>query len=290
MRSTRAPAYAVLSLLLLPLQIFAAPATQGVTLHLKDASPQSAFRDLGRQAGCVFVVNPADIWAQSLPALTLDIDAEPFWSAAKQLCAKSGLYPFYLERRRITLIQSGKGWMDGPTLVSSGFLVLASQATRINTVRFGRPEQLHHELTVTLSFLPDPSLRVLRGNRVPRIEQAADESGQALPTALPSGDGLSQGGPFAWNLEVKFPAAAAAKRISRLKGSARFSVATSFDKWEVPDILAAANVSRTVGKGTLTIMQATKLGNRAPETYDVRISVSPARGRHPSPILHRPAG
>src|SRR3954453_9330489 len=81
-----------------PVLTFAAgpAATQPValTVHLHDATAQTALAELSKQAGAPFPLFPPDLLEKSaLPNVTLDLDRQPFWAAMEQFSRKSGLEP-----------------------------------------------------------------------------------------------------------------------------------------------------------------------------------------------------
>lgn len=280
-------------LLILAPRVQAAPSTapaQGasptlITMHLKNATPQAIFAELGTQGRCLFLTNPADLFTHVTRPQSIDLDDQPFWSATRTLCERTGLYPTLVDRKKLVLSQGNRGWMDGPTVVSGPFLILAVQGARSSTVRFGKNEPRRHELTIQLAALPEPSLRVLKGARVVKLEEATDEQGRSLLPNNPPAEAMTSGGPFAWSLEAKlrFPGQAG-QRIARLRGTCRFAVQSAAEPWNLPNILTVANASRTVGQHVFRVLELKKtpdalLDPALPpdaEPYTLRLAISTA--------------
>jgi len=261
-----------------------------VSLHVKDAEQRAVLVELGRQAGCCFAANPPELFAADRPRVSLDIAKAPFWTVMKQVCDKTSLYPSYLERQSYTLSGGLRGWMDGPSVVSGAFLVVASQAVRVDSLRFAEPDVKIRDATIGLVVLPEPKLRVLRGTKHPRLEKVLDEKGRSLiGDAAVADGGLVGGGPFAWNVEIKLPAAASATRISLLKGQCRYLVANSCLRWEIPDILKVANATKTAGGRTCRIISVHKDVNRGVEQVSVTLGIT-STGRDVLGQIVHPAG
>lgn len=258
-----------------PAPVDAAPSR--VTLRMKDAAPHAIFDAIAAQGQCAFTPNPADLWSRSAPPVSLDIANQPFWVAMKEACEKTGIYPTLVDRRKLTLAHGSRGWMDGPTIVSDGFLVLGVQAMRVNTIRLGKPDQVRRELSIQLAALPEPKLRVLKAGRAV-LDEAVDENGQSLMNPAGGNAVNITGGPFAWNVELRLHAPpSAGQRIAKIKGSLKFAVQTSADVWTIDDVLTASNLKRTAGKHEFTFAGIAQQPND-PSLYIVRIT-APARGR-----------
>ena len=107
-----------------------------VTLSLKDATPQEVFVELGRQGGVPIEAFRPSLWRQrDWPKVTLDLADEPFWSAVRQACAKSGLRPLYEggdgTPGRVVLLVDVVGDMTAPAAFSSSFMVLVNSLTKV---------------------------------------------------------------------------------------------------------------------------------------------------------------
>jgi hypothetical protein len=261
------------------------PTTQPtlITLHAQSASPKDLFKQLGDQSHTTFLPKESNLF-DNLPPTTIDIDAQPFWQATKLLCGKTGLYPVFIDKRKLTLAGTSKGWFDGPTIVSGPFLVLAVQAARSSTLRYRLPDQRHNEMTIQLAILPEPRLRVLKGSKFARLDEASDDKGNSLLPAIPASDAMTTGGPFAWTLECRLDSSSNAKieRIAKLKGHARYAVQTAADTMQVPDILTAANQTRTVNNRIFSVLSCKKNTpeEKNPDCFALHLSIASAAG-HP---------
>lgn len=271
---------------LLPLLLLLAAAASAqvppptkVTLHIKDGQPAQAFAEIGKQAKVLFITNPPDLFQAQLPPVSIDLDAQPFWEAMRQTCTRTGLYPVLLDKQKIVLSKSGRGWMDGVSLVHGQFLIVAVQGARSTSVRFAAPDQQQHELLLQLAVIPEPGLRVLRGSKHPKFDEILDEHNKPLAITMSGADQPVAGGPFGWNLEARFKYGTNANRLARMKGSARYVVQTKAETWEVADVLSAKGATKMVDKRQYRVDELKKLDTKDGEVYALRVAVAVPGGR-----------
>jgi hypothetical protein len=251
-----------------------------ITLHLKDATAQDAFAALARQARCEFPTYPANLLSAKdnnnggpVPGgITVDYDRANFWVVFKDLCQKTGLGPQqYGNDRRMTLSRGTSVSWNGPTVTSGPFLIVANRISRSNAVDLANPANVQTDFSMSLSAFCEPKVRVIGSSYNVKVDEAVDDKGNALTSNEFVYDNMNNGQQWMWNLtaRLKYPQDNAGKRIQRLKGSVKFLVQTRSESLDIPDVLAAKNVTQNVGGRRIVLKEVKKNG----EQYDVQMSI-----------------
>ena len=258
---------------LAPLLTFAAgpAATQpvAVTVHLHDATAQSALAELSKQAGAPFPLFPPDLLEKSvLPNVTLDLERQPFWAAMEQFSRKSGLEPVLAPEDPYPRFQLGLGggFWDEPHVIAGPVVLFANEVQRTNTVELGKTKHtFERELEVNLTAFAEPGLRVLFASPVIKVLAAVDEKGQPLTVAPEdptdaSAENDAESGVFTWNLAVALnsPTDPTIQKIARLRGRTHLRVQTAEQRVEVDDVMKARNVSRNIAGAPFTFRSIKK--------------------------------
>lgn len=244
-----------------------------ITIHLKNASPREVFEQLSRQCFADLKPFPENLWEQQKgPAVTLDIEHEPFWKAINQIAASTGVsLNHYGDGLRL---MRGSGFSAmGPSMVEGPFLVLATRINRSQSVALAN-NAVRSDFSIQLAIYAEPKLKVLEASVV-SLSEATDDRGNSLLPAVPQTRGIYGVGANAWNLTapMRYPAHPGT-RIAHLKGEASFLIETASQRLEIPNLLSSRDESRTVGGLTIVFHQIKKnsLG------YELTLSTSHAAG------------
>ena len=221
-----------------------------VTLHYKEASAQTVVKDLAGQAACdirLFAEDANVPW----PAVTLDVEKQPFWDVMKSLAGQLRVQvKSFLPVPQMVLYRSGDGngatELAGPTADAGPMRFVINKAERMPTA----PNQ-PAEANITISALLDPRLRPLSwGVLLPAKDQGDASTFRPMSTGVP----IYQNG---WPVRVgnsslttfTAPVALQAgddKRIGKVAGTLRFQVVTKSEKWEIADPLKIADATKII--------------------------------------------
>ena len=255
-----------------------------VTLRLKDATPAAAFTELSRQGFTHLRPFPDDLWAQgNWPALSIELERQPFWAAAQALTAEAGV-GLQAWDGGLRLVQ-GPGQLTGPSVVHGPFLVVATHVTRSQTIMLGNPDAppparpaivrgRNNEFGVHLLIVPEPKLSVVRAASAVRLVAALDDRGNNLaPPRGAGGHTSANGHGGVWNVyaRLNYPDADAGTRIARLAGSATFAVQTRSEQIEIADPLNVNDAFRVLAGSRVTFHRMARRGDR----YELTASLSP---------------
>jgi hypothetical protein len=282
-------AWAYLLLFPVPAALAAGPvaATQPavVSLHAKDLPGKAVLEQFAKQAGAAMPLSPPDLLDRSpLPAVTLDLDRQPFWAAMEALSRKTGLQPLVTPDEPYPRFQLGLGdgmFWDEPHVVSGPLVLFVNDLQRTNSVELGKTKhQFDRQLVVNLTAFAEPGLHLLSVSDDVKIVSAVDEAGHSLKPADPTPDTDTSSphppaGVYSWSLAVALASPPDnTKRIKRLQAITHVRVQTRSERVEVEDILKARNVSRTVAGIGVSFRSLKK----ADIEYDLQLSLK--RGKH----------
>ena len=245
-----------------------------ITIHLKNALPKEVFEQLNRQCFADLKVFPENLWEQQKwPAVTLDIEHEPFWKALNQISASTGVtLNHYGEGLRL---MRGAGFSAmGPSIVEGPFLVLATRINHSQSVALAN-NAVRSDFSIQLAIYAEPKLKVLEASTV-SLSQAIDDRGNSLLPDVAQTRSVYGVGTNAWNMTapMRYPAHPGT-HIAHLKGEANFIVETASQRLEIANLLSAHDETRTIGGLSITLHEIKKSGNG----YEVSVSTShPAGG------------
>jgi hypothetical protein len=256
-----------------------------VTLRLKDATPGAAFTELSRQGFTDLKPYPDDLWDRgNWPAVTVELERQPFWAAAQALSAKAGV-GLQAWEGGLRLVH-GAGQLSGPSVVHGPFLVVATHVTRSQTIVLGsadgppppaRPAIVrgrNNEFGVHLLIVPEPKLSVVRAASAVRLEVAVDDQGNDLaPPRKVGGHTYANGHAGVWNVyaRLNYPDANPGTRIARLAGAATFAVQTRSERIEIADPLNVNDAFRVLAGSRVTFHRMARRG----DNYELTASLSP---------------
>lgn len=246
-----------------------------ITMHLKQASPKKVFAELSRQAGADLHPDPLNLWdSRRWPAIDVDIDNQPFWLALKEVCQKLDVTLHGNGWSRDMVITDRNAgtqiWGAAPFVVQGPFLFLANHINSGISVDLHQPNNVSRETHLQILVFAEPKIRVLQGSYVARLEQVLDEKGNSLMMQRLTPDGMQPVVNWFWNLSVSLaPPPNAGRRIAKLKGSARYLIQTRAERAEIPDVLAARNVSKVVAGRRFVLKEVRRNG----DAYTVHLTL-----------------
>ncbi len=241
-----------------------------VTIRMKGAHPKEVFAELARQAGAQLRPNPTNLWeSREWPKVDLDIDQQPFWQAMREICSKVGVSPQTSGRERDMVIMdrnaSGRPFGEAPAVVAGPFLIVANYINRSHYVDLNQPANVRRTATIQLSVYAEPKIRVVQAAYAPDVEECVDARGNDL--AMPRNAAVTlhmqpPSGGWMWNMSVSLqPKADTGDRIARLKAATRFMMQTKSETVEVDNVMAASNVTRTIGGRKFLLKDIKKIGD-----------------------------
>jgi hypothetical protein len=243
-----------------------------VSLKFKDAPAQKVFDELARQAHTEFATMPPEMWKNNATRLSVDLDRVSFWTAFREVCQKTGIYPQQFgNERKMTLQQSpGNPYFSGPGVTSGPFLIVANRIYRSNSVDLGNPGNVQHDFNISLAVFAEPKLKVVQSTYNVNVEEAVDDKGNSLVSNDRMYAGMNASQQWMWNVSARlnYPENAG-KTIARIKGSLKFLVQTKSETLDVPDILTVKNLNKTVAKRRMLIKEVKKNG----EQYEVAMTI-----------------
>jgi len=246
-----------------------------ITIHMKGVHPKVAFAELARQASTDLRPSPTDLWTgREWPAIDVDIDHQPFWIAMKDLCAKVGVTPQNSARERDMVLTdrniATRVWGQAPSCVSGPFLVVANYIHRSHYVDLNQPDNVRRNAVVQLVVYAEPKIRVLQASYIAKLDECVDNKGEALAAPTPAADNMQPlAGNWSWNLSVQLMPKPQSEKIARLKGSARFVIQTRAESVEIPNILNARNVTKSIGGRRFLLKEVRKAG----QAYTVQVLI-----------------
>jgi hypothetical protein len=208
----------------------------------------------------------------ALPAVTLEIDRQPFWTALEAFGRQTHLEPLSSPDDpypRLVLGLGNGGFWAEPHVVSGPLVIFANEVERNHSVELRRRTagEFERRITVSLTAFAEPGLRVLSASPWVKVTAVVDEAGRRLrpsagdpetPDFSPAtnpGNGL-----YTWNLAVVLDApAVGARSISKLAGVTYVRVQTASERVEVDDVMRQRNVTRTVAGVPFTVKSLKKV-------------------------------
>jgi hypothetical protein len=244
-----------------------------ITLKLANASPKTAFEELGNKSGQTFLTLPANMWDKNPGnSINVDIDNQPFWLAIKDICGKTGIslkYATDTAMPKIILSRDNQDWTTYPTTATGPFLVSLIGLHRATTVDMRKPTEVQKTFYAKFTVFCEPRIRLLRGSLGAKIDTAVDDKGNSLlPKEMPE-QPLNFITSWVYNLEGKldYPKEPGTK-IAQLKASAKFIAQMKSETIEYADPLTSKNVTKTVAGRKIIIKEV----RRTPDEYEATVT------------------
>lgn len=221
-----------------------------ITLHLHDVLPKAAFAQLANQArASLEPITPVFWQSVGNSPISVDLDRVPFWEAMRVLSEKTGVY---LQEWGTGLRLTNGPLFPGPQSISGSFLVIADQMERNQSVKFGPNAEHEDRLSLSLMFMAEPKIRVVRASQNVELSEALDENGNSMiPAETPEGDNaiVAIGESARWNCNaaLNFPKQNAGTRLKLLRGSIRASLASRIEQLDFPKLKTPATLATSDG-------------------------------------------
>jgi hypothetical protein len=240
-----------------------------ITIKSDRITPKELFRQLGEQAGVALEPAPPNLFETLARApVAIDVDHQPFWLAMREINARTNITLSTWGNREMKLT-SGQH-PQGPNFVTGAYMIVANRVSRSRTVDLGNQIGPQNQFVVQLTAFAEPKLRLVRAAGAARVETAVDDNGRSL--ALPNMD-MNQYGYYqqignAWQVSVPLADIPnIGTKIAMLKGTIAADLCTRFEHLEVPDILSARSVEKSVGDARITVLDVSRKG----ELFELRI-------------------
>ncbi len=256
-----------------------------INLDLQGVDAEEAFAALAKQADMTFPVRDPSVW-QSADPVFLTAQNARFWPTFLDLCRQSRLSfsPDSPEIRGglIRLVPEAQGIRLSAlkSVEAQGLLLIPRSSQRNAMLSYERPEAATSTCAIQLIVLADPSLAVSQVGPV-TVQEAVDENGLSLvPPKTATGSYYSPN-PGGMAQTVSIPLAnpkAAGKKVARLKGYVRLTVATSVDTLQIDSPLKAEPRTKQLPDFDVTLQPLTQLTPKpaAPAgggaTYQLKLS------------------
>ena len=251
-----------------------------ISIHLNNVHPKVVMGELANQAGIRFHPSPAGLWeGKEWPAVSIDLQDVSFWKAVKEISQKTGLYiqRGAVERSFFVVSEPGVGklWSAYPTSESGPFLFNLQALDRVHRADLIAGET-SRQVNVRMIFFTEPKMHVLKVAQQATVIEAEDELGNKLPAA-PNPAAQAMGGTWGWWLTARVALPEhAGERMTKLRGVGHLTVQTRSESVEVPDIITAENVERTVAGHKLVAKNVRARG----ETYTATMTITRDPKKH----------
>ncbi len=245
-----------------------------IVLDFDDAPLSTVLDELQKQSGVIFTnYLPGNNIKQLATKLSIHLETPSFERAFREIMGEAGLkgrlqdwggngelqLAFGIESAAEKPLQSGVG-LFGIEL-SNLSLTLNKSVDLSNSDAPQRFERLY--LNATLTLQSDPRLPII-GSPQTRLARAEDEQGRSLIPQLDENERAQNRinrfgfyGNSSWEQKRATvnlsPAAADAKTLAHLDGVVVYAVVSKTEKWEVPDLLAQPQWTRSLESGGETI-------------------------------------
>jgi len=231
-----------------------------ITLNMKNADAEAVFTALARQSRYdIELFNQGGWNPANLPKISITADQRPFWEVFREACSQAGLSLVNTgdDQRifRLSPVRPGRhDMMKCPCSIDKSFLLAATSLAGSGSVDLSHPENNRSTLSMQMTMLVEPKVRVIRYAAQPDIDEVVDNKGNSLkPDANYSrGYGMLRGIGGAMVVALKCPANAG-DRIASFRGKVRLTVQTRSEMLQMPDIVKARWVSKSVGGLKVTI-------------------------------------
>ena len=267
--------YVLLSLLAgAPLASAATTQPSRITLKVDQQPANATLSEIARQLGAPLATAPADLLSTTrLAPVSLDVKDQPFWQVLKALSAQAGIEPIQPspdENMPRVVLGQGKGdFWKAPHAIAGPVLLVANDISRTQSVELGREKhQFERNLTLELSAIVEPGLKVLSLSPQVAVRQAVDDLGKSLASKPPdeaAADAQEESAPTGavWTLNVELAAPRdLGKLIRKLAGTLVLRVQTESERIEIDGISKARNLVRPVGASTATIRSFKKVNDQ----------------------------
>lgn len=258
-----------------------------ITLHMKNVALRDVFAEISRQSGSNLQPLPPELWdTRPWPKVSFDFDNQPFWIVMRAIAEQTGMELKAWNNDGLHLIQGAPAAAAGGRWAVTGpFLITLHRSARNQAIDYGANDAVTSDFVLSFSGIAEPKLRVLRASYLARLDEASDDRGNSLLPTDDADEAARRGGldlAYTGNNAGQWPFTARlthpknmGTRLTVLRGRAMVQLQTRSETIEVPNILSAANVTRSVGGMTLAVRDVKKTADR----YEVNLIVTREAGR-----------
>ncbi|HEX4053802.1 MAG TPA: hypothetical protein VHX86_06020 [Tepidisphaeraceae bacterium] len=238
-----------------------------VTLHYKDAPMTTVLNEFAWQAGADMGVREPAVtgYAQDRTA-SIDLDNADFWQSLRAISDATGLHPWVgqagvtlspSEQRTIMQINFANRYA-----LETGGLYIAPQFTQETRTTNYNENADSSTLILSIDVIPEPKLHVVGAANMDWLKECVDDKGHSLmPSDMNRRSFFARNRPrlWAWPLQVTLQSGTGiGTKIARLRGELDFSVQTRAQTLEIDDITRAANVTKSDGDMSVTVLNCTR--------------------------------
>lgn len=251
-----------------------------VTLDYDNADLKTVLADLSKQAGAP--VEMASGFGAGVAAnpgtVTIHVHAKPFWAAMKELCDTCNISPRFDNGDSKMILYPGGDFLSGIWQCDGPFMIVARRINESADLPLGPGQAVRRMTNLEIAVAAEPKLTVIGHGYMPRIDEAVDDMGHSLKgvsrwmrfnpmMSMPINADDSR----IWMMNIDLHREDdKAKKIARLRGKIPVSIATRFQRWEVPDVLKVHDLSKQFGNCTYSIDSITA----TPNDYQLRVSAT----------------
>src|SRR5258708_3797184 len=257
----------------------AQPQAMRVTLHMHGVSAQQVLEEVTRQTHVGFdVAFKPDADRLLLTKVSVDADAQPFWSTVLQICEAAQLRPTSMMRHRPSVSLSGGGgsagaWNSRFTVVQGAFAVSLLRVEQNSQIEYGARRSLPPQgAGVTIQVCPEPGAHAQTPCTI-ALTRCEDERGFPLATG-----GVSRYQPLSIPVMASLQIhPQGANRISVLEGEVTMRMETAWQHMEAAKISQAQDAPESVDGIRLSITPIRKM---ADHRWELQI-IATADGKSP---------
>jgi hypothetical protein len=232
-----------------------------ITLHLKNATPQEFYSEIWKQTPLPpFDATKFKFW-RNPPAISLDVDNEPFWLVMQQVAHKYGMSvaTFGNSSREEALgpYQSA-GSLNGQAVSAPPFLFTINtiEHSLQRTMHIDSPDkqpEVRDRLQLTIRIFSDLKFPLLREGTTVTVTQAINDKGVSLLQQNPTERQASGFDKFQAYFPLELtPQPTNGGLITSLKGAMRIVIATKNTTWEIGDLIKSGDAERGTEPKVLT--------------------------------------
>ena len=233
-----------------------------ITLHVKDISAHDALEQMLKSANLTLSVYPPESSQRLEQArVTIDADAQPFWTVLASICDAAGVRPLGMKQEREIVVGYLDGaWASAFTAVAGPFVVALTRIDLDRTVNYGIKisdkdrAQRPNAYTLTFEVAVEPALAAQFNSVGPLlISKCVDQD--EFPISTTSPQILNQRAIMTGTVTAR---SVVARKISAMEGSCTFLMAANPKHVDVPNIMAAHEVPVDAGDSRLQIKSLEK--------------------------------
>ena len=242
-----------------------------ITMHYKDAPLATVLNDFATQAGADLGVRRPEIAGFiGNRRVSVDLDHVNFWTALDTIGQISNLrpQPYNGETRMMLGMNGGMPMSSDKSVVSGPFIFVAQSSTR--AVSYYNGGLNNSTLSLQLMAMAEPKLHIVGNHNQDWLKECVDEKGHSLIIGGQQPMNFNQSH-WWWQLFTNLAQPAGiGNKIASLKGELRFTIQTKSEVVLINNLMQVRNLTKTIGKNTLTIEQCISDGTQ----YQLHLAVA----------------